>query len=56
MLGNSNNNTVRLLKLLKAVHVNVVIKSVFINICSSDIQIGYGPCVVPFVARMVSEC
>jgi len=56
MLGNGNNNTVCLLKLLKTVHVNVVIKSMFTNICSSVIQIGYCPCVVPIVGRVVGEC
>lgn len=56
MLGNSNNNTVCLLKLLKTVHVNVVIKSLFTNISSSVIQLGYGLCVVPIVGRVVGEC
>lgn len=35
MLENSNNNTFCLLKLLENVHVNVVIKSLCTNICSS---------------------
>lgn len=56
MLGNSNNNKVCLLKRLRTVHGNVVIKSLCTNINSSVTDIEYRPCVVPVVRRVVGEC